>query len=167
MDQTEVLLTVAEVALGLAGFSGVMTAFRQRPGQLTAVEIYRLAVLPGASFGAMFLAFLPLALEQLGINGASVWSSASSVMAAFSVIAVFIFLAASRRVNRQAAEIFNWDIFGATTLGHFANVWLQLFNAVHSSDTAAPGIYVVGLLWYLLHAAMQFSRILVVQPAAR
>lgn len=88
-------------------------------------------------------------------------------MAVFSVIAVPIFLAASRRVNRQAPEIFNWYIFGATTLGHFVNVWLQLLNAVHSSDAAAPGIYVVGLLWYLLHAAMQFSRILFVQPAQR
>ena len=31
----------------------------------------------------------------------------------------------------------------------------------------ASGVYVLGLIWYLAHAAIQFSRMLFVQPADR
>ncbi|HSN72949.1 MAG TPA: hypothetical protein VLT59_15640, partial [Steroidobacteraceae bacterium] len=64
MDSTELLTAIAEIALGLAGFSGVMTAFMQRPGRLTGIETYRIGVLLGASLGAMFLALVPLVLLQ-------------------------------------------------------------------------------------------------------
>jgi hypothetical protein len=165
MKEEELLLTIAQAALGIAGFSGVMSAFMKRPGKLTSVEIYRVAVLLGVSFGAMFLAFLPSALEALGSSGASLWAEASATMTAFSVVALAAFLLASWRISRQAPEIFNGWVMGATALGHAVNIVLQLVNA--ASDVAGPGIFLVGLLWYLFHAALQFSRMLFVQPSDR
>jgi hypothetical protein len=165
MEEKELLLTIAQTALGIAGFSGVMSAFMKRPGKLTSVETYRVAVLLGVSFSAMFLAFLPLVVEALGSTSARLWTEASATMASFSIVGLTIFLLASWRISRQAPEIFNPWVMGATGLGHLVNVLLQLVNA--ADDVAQPGIYVIGLLWYLFHAALQFSRMLFIQPADR
>ena len=167
MEEKELLLTIAQAALGIAGFSGVMSAFMKRPGKLTGVETYRVAVLLGVSFGAMFLAFLPLVLDALGSAGPLLWAQASAVMAAFSLVMLSVFLLASWRISRQAPEIFNWWVMGGTALGHLANIVLQLVSATHASDLAGHGVYVVGLVWYLFHAALQFSRMLFIQPADR
>ena len=167
MEEKELLLTIAQAALGIAGFSGVMGAFMKRPGKLTGVETYRVGVLLGVSFSAMFLAFLPQLLGAMGSTAPRLWVVASAAMAAFSIVALSIFLLASWRVSRQAPEIFNPWVMGATALGHLANIFVQLISASHPEGVAAPGIYVTGLLWYLFHAAMQFSRMLFVQPADR
>jgi len=167
MEEKELLLTIAQTALGIAGFSGVMSAFMKRPGKLTTVEAYRVGVLLGISFSAMFLAFLPLLLGAMGSTVPRLWVVASAAMAAFSIVALSIFLLASWRISRQAPEIFNAWVMGATALGHFANIVLQLVNAAHAGGVSASGIYVAGLLWYLFHAAMQFSRMLFIQPADR
>jgi hypothetical protein len=166
MDEKELFLTIAQTALGIAGFSGVMGAFMKRPGKLNDVETYRVGVLLGISFSAMFLAFLPLLLGSMGAMGPRLWVLASATMAAFSIIALTTFLLASWRVSRHAPEIFNPWIMGATALGHFANILLQLVSASEPGASAA-GVYVAGLLWYLFHAAVQFSRMLFVQPADR
>jgi len=165
MDPSDTLQTIAEVGLGIAGFSGVMTAFIQRPGALTRVEVYRVAVLLGASFGAVFLAFVPLTLMQFGREGAGVWGLASAVMSVYSLIGAAVYLIASRRIRVHAPEIFNRGLFVTITLGHLANIGLQLYNVAHAAVSAAAGVYVLGLLWYLLHAAIQFSRMLFIQPA--
>ena len=155
---------MAELALALAGFSGVMTAFMKRPGKLTRVEGYRIAVLLGVSFGATLLALLPIVLQQVGVEGARRWAVSSAFMVAYSAVALGVFLASSRQVARQAPEIFNWYILGTVALGHVVNVALQLVNAAHAGAALAPGIYTLGVLWYLIHAAVQFTRMVFVQP---
>jgi hypothetical protein len=165
VDPTELLATIAELALGLAGFSGVMTAFMQRPGRLTEVETYRIAVLLGASLGALFLALLPLALMQFGLEARALWRDAGLSMLAFAAVGGALYLRSSRRVARHAPEIFNRSVFIGLAAGHVANFVLQV--AALTVLEPSPGPYVVGLIWFLLHAAVQFARILLVQPVSR
>ena len=167
MDAADSLSTIAAAALGIAGFSGIMTAFMQRPGRLTTVEIYRVAVLLGVSFGGMFLALVPMLLERFGVSEPALWSRASGVMTLYSLVAVSAFLASSRLMAQRAPEIFNRYVFTAIALGHVINVGLQVMNTLRPDPVSASGIYVLGLVWYLVHAAVQFSRILLVQPVAR
>jgi hypothetical protein len=44
---------------------------------------------------------------------------------------------------------------------------MQLVNAWRPDAAIASGIYIAGLVWFLVHAALQFSRMLFVQPADR
>lgn len=69
-------------------------------------------------------------------------------------------------VWRQAPEIFHRWLWAALVVGHAINFVLQLASAVGAAGNGA-GIYVVGLLWWLVHAATQFGRILFAQPTAR
>jgi hypothetical protein len=58
-------------------------------------------------------------------------------------------------------------LFAAIAVGHVANTCLQVANAWRPEAATASGIYLAGLTWYLAHAAVQFSRMLFVQPADR
>ena len=50
------------------------------------------------------------------------------------------------------------------TVGHIAIILLQIANIFSLiADTGATA-YVIGLIWYLIHAAQQFARMLFVQP---
>lgn len=167
MDAAASLSTIAGAALGIAGFSGIMTAFMQRPGRLTTVETYRVGVLLGVSFGGLFLALVPLVLERFGVAEPVLWSRASAVMLLYSLVAVSAFLVSSRLIARRSPDIFNWFLFGAIAIGHVVNFGLQAVNAFRPVPDSASGIYVLGLVWYLVHAAVQFSRMLLVQPVAR
>ncbi len=102
----------------------------QRPGRLTRVESYRIAVLLGVSFGGLFLALAPMALERFGVPEPALWGRASALMVAYSVVAVTVYLASSRHIARQAPEIFNRYLFAGIAIGHFVNIGLQLVNAL-------------------------------------
>ena len=67
-------------------------------------------------------------------------------------------------MRRQAPEILNPWVFSAILAGHTLNGGVQLLNAWRPEPETASGIYVSGLLWFLVHAAVQFSRMLFVQP---
>jgi hypothetical protein len=58
MEASNELLVVAELAIGLAGFSGVVVAFR-RNGGLRAPERFLFIALFTSSLSAGFLAFVP------------------------------------------------------------------------------------------------------------
>ena len=166
VDASDTLSTIAAASVGLAGFSGVMTAFMQRPGTFTSVERYRVAVLLGVSFGGMFLAFLPLTLAQFRVEEPRLWGHASLVMVLYSAAALTLFLVSSHHFRRQVPGLFNAWLFWAITIGHVVNIGLQASNTLQPVAGTASGLYIVGLLWYLVHAAVQFSRILIVQPGS-
>ena len=58
MDGADGLTAIAEVAIGLAGFSGVVVVLGRQPGEFTRVETGRLVVLLLSSLGAMFFALV-------------------------------------------------------------------------------------------------------------
>ena len=48
--------------------------------------------------------------------------------------------------------------------GHAVVVVLLLGVIVSLLDQRAPGVYLAALIWYLIHAAQQFVRMLFIQP---
>lgn len=48
-----------------------------------------------------------------------------------------------------------------------ALVPMVLENAWRPEAPTASGIYIAGLMWFLVHAAVQFSRMLFIQPLDR
>jgi len=58
----ELLTSIAEVSVAIAGFAGLFVAFSGRGRTLTAIERYAVLFLLFASLGAMLLALLPYVL---------------------------------------------------------------------------------------------------------
>lgn len=164
MEIQESLTTIAEIAVALAGFSGLVVVLRKNNGPLNAIEKYRMAVLLATAFGAMFLALLPATLRQLGFSGDVLWRMSSGILTAFSLIFLLAWIFSSRRFFRVAREIFSLPAFALVSVGHFANTAIQTAVTLGFLADRKPGIYMLGLVWLLAHASQQFIRMLFIQP---
>ena len=158
------LQAISEISIGLAGFSGLIVALRKNTGPLTDVQKYRLRILFSLSFGAMFLSLLPDTLVNLGVTDERVWFSSSAAIFAYSILFIAWWIKSSRQVARLVPEIFNWAAFSTMATGHTIILLLQLTVILGFLENRAPGVIALGLIWYLIHAAQQFVRMLFVQP---
>jgi hypothetical protein len=158
------LQTIAEISIGLAGFSGLIVALRKNPGPLTDVQKYRLKILFAMTFGAMFLSLLPDLLLNFSVPDERIWFDASAAMFAYSLFFVIWNIAGARRVARVAPEIFHWVVFSSVTAGHIIVLLLQLAVITGFIGERAPAVFTLGLMWYLMHAAQQFVRMLFILP---
>jgi len=158
------LQTIAEISIGLAGFSGLIVALRKNPGPLTDVQKYRLKILFAMTFGAMFLSLLPDLLLNFRVPDTRIWFDSSAAMFGYSLLFVIWMVAGARRIARVAPEIFDWPVFSLLTAGHVIVLLLQLAVMKGFIEGRAPGAYSLGLVWYLIHAAQQFVRMLFILP---
>ena len=164
MQVPQTLQTIAEISIAFAGFSGLIVALRKNIGPLTEVEKYRLQILLALAFGAMFLSFLPELLQGIDIEVQKIWVYASSVLSLYSIIFLFWWISASRRIMRDVPEIFNWFAFYRMTVGHVVIVLLQVAVIFSLLVEKGAAVYVIALIWYLMHAGQQFARMLFVPP---
>ncbi len=158
------LQTIAEISIGLAGFSSLIVALRRTPGPLTDVQKYRLKILFTMTFGAMFLALLPNLLQSFQVPEDRIWFDSSSALFAYSLIFIYWVCTRARRVAKLAPEIFNWWVFYSLTAGHVVVLFVQVAVMTGFIEARAPGAFGLGLIWYLIHAAYQFSRMLFILP---
>ena len=166
MDIPQSYQTVAEISIAFAGFSGLVVAFRRHRGPLSHVEKYRLQILLVLSFGAMMLSFLPELLSIAGLAASSVWRLSSAGLAGWSLVFVAWWVWRSRAIKREVPEIFSGFAFARMCLGHITVIVLQLMVVLAFIREAAPATYLVGLIWYLVHCAQQFARMMFIQPRA-
>jgi len=158
------LQTIAEISIGLAGFSGLVVALRKDPGPLDDIQKYRLRILFSLSFGAMFLALLPDTLVNFGVPDERVWFVSSAAIFTYSFLFNAWWIMSSGRMARVAPEIFSWGAFSTMATGHTIVLLLQLAVMLGFLESRAPGVIGLGLIWYLVHAAQQFVRMLFIQP---
>ncbi len=157
------LQTIAEISIAFAGFSGLIVALRKKVGPLSGIEKYRLQILLTLAFGAMFLSFLPEVLESLGIGEHETWMYAGSALFVYSATFLVWWIYASRRFVRAFPEIFHWSAFLRMAAGHVAVMLLQLSAIFSLVVDKGAAVFVIALIWYLIHAAQQFARMLFVQ----
>ena len=167
MNPPQTLQTIAEIGVAFAGFSGLVIAFRRKAGPLSAVHKYRLRVLLALGFAAMFLSLLPDLLSGTGLPSATLWRLAGATALTFSCAFLGWWLTASWRMMRLVPEIFHAAAVLRMTAGHFAIILLLLASVAGVTGKGAMVAYQAALIWYLLHAAQQFSRMLFIQPRAR
>ncbi len=106
------LIAIAGLGVTLAGFSGLVAAFRHS-GQWKPLDSYRLVQIPemGLSTAVIALATIPLA-ETIGSGRAAIqW--ASGVALAFTLAHVLVLLVRSRRMGIQLPR---WGLAGAVVI---------------------------------------------------
>ncbi|MGH7471548.1 MAG: hypothetical protein ACRENP_26650 [Longimicrobiales bacterium] len=161
---TELLVAVAQLALGVAGFSGIAIYFKRRPGRLTEIEVYRIAILFLNSGAAMFLSLIPFPLQAFGLQPATLWRTCSALMALFELMFFMYYLPHSQRYRHKIPALFNRYSLVLTYSGGLGNLALQTANALGLAGPRQAAVYMVGAVWLLFHATFQFGRILFVQP---
>ena len=164
MELPEYLQTIGEVGIGLVGFSGLILALRKRVGPLSEIHKYRLQVLFSLSFGAIFLSFLPELLFTFGVRIALVWKLASMFLLLYSLLFLVWWSLRTIRIKKANPEIFTWTVFRLVVSVHIIIVLIQLAYIFSIIDIADAAAFSLALIWYLMHSAHQFVRMLFVQP---
>ena len=161
-DLTEALATIAEVAIGLAGFSGIVVVLsRTYERRLTPLERYRLFILLVPSLATTFLALVTLALVASDVPGA--FRIGSLLLAVFC-----LWFPASRvrktiRFHRRVPDLINAAVVWSLLAGYLLVASLSLLHAF-GVITEVPAVLLLGLLWPLFQSAVQFARMLFIRP---
>jgi hypothetical protein len=157
MQGSEVLTVSAEIAVALAGFSGIVVALRQRgleawPPQ----ELHRLRNMLELSAISTLFALLPFIPHFLGASSEQTWSLCSIALSvglgAWLVKTNLLIRGALRqRLNRFWVVTYN--------VGSAAAVVLLLVNGLGLAGTPQLGIYLVGIGWMLFFTFSLFVRL--------
>ena len=154
---------IAEIGIAIAGFSGLIVSLRRETGPLRGVQKFRLQLLLLLSFGAMFLSLLPEVLVTLGVGAERLWFFSNWVVLGYSVFFISWWITASIRVNRIEPELFNWFAFARMSAGHLVVIFLLLFALGSLFGISGIAAFSIALVWYLIHAAQQFIRMLFIR----
>lgn len=141
-------LSVAGLALSVAGFAGIVSAFRNREQGWTRTELWRLRAIPRLSITLVFLALLPFPLYALTGDEALVVRVASGL-----VIVAYVAEMAAAAFDRASWPGRTW-LVGAVGSAVFGLV--SLVNLV----VAQVGLLEIALLLLLLEPAALFVRVL-------
>lgn len=95
------LLAIAQIAVTLAGFSGLVVAIRGAPSSAWHPrDIWSLSWMFGTSLGALFMALLPLLFAFFRLRDGLVWTLASLAMCAFMIVFGVAMALSGRRLTR-------------------------------------------------------------------
>ena len=153
------LSTVAEVAVGLAGFSGIALALTSNPPHYFLARV--LSILAIAII-TIFLALMPTALASAGWRPETMWRIGSGLLAA-GIAAVGFLVTRARRRSLPEEHIPLLYYFINVMVG--ANLICQVLNCglVWSGSFA---IFYSGLVSNLVYCATLFLGLVVFRPGS-
>lgn len=152
--------TLANVAIALAGFSGLVMAFRMRgPRAWSPTELRVLWFLVGDSFLVLLFALLPMPMALANWSLEVIWGLCSALLGTWFLVGFFLAL----RGERQDRAARRWitipvitPILHAVYVVAFVmgiGLWLSAFDFIVPRGQA---VYVLGLIVLLAFAAVEF-----------
>ena len=154
---SEVLTVVAEISIALAGFAGVVVAFRQRELEsLLPHEQFRLRYMLLGASAALFFALLPFVPHYLGLEASATWTLSSAALA-FGLLSLS--LATYLEIKPHRREVSRTWLYIYQAGAGLAAVSL-LLNCFGAFGEVLPGVYLGGLGFLLFNATSQFVRLL-------
>jgi hypothetical protein len=161
MEAADELLTIAQLAIGLAGFSGVVVAFSRQEGLREIDRFYFIALLTCA-FTAVLLAFVPFFFHHEGLTGAALWKGSSIVMLIFWILVVGgLGIGGIRLPNNQASQfgISNTIVLCAVPL---FNIPCMIANIAGYPMEPGANLYLVGLFLWLTVSVLVFTHLVLI-----
>ncbi len=164
IEGAEALLTLAEFAVALAGFMGVVMVFRRADAEFHPVDSHRIQVGLAATLGPAFLALLPAGLGLAGVPSPLVWRICSAVGALF-VIAYLVFEARGRRrVLVPVRSLFSGTVVRILHVLLGVSLALLLINLSGFWLEPRSGLYFLALVLPVCFGALAFVRIVFIRP---
>jgi hypothetical protein len=157
----DVLLSMAEIAIGLAGFSGVVAAFSQSR-EFPAADRVRFLMLVGSTFGVVLFAFVPFLLELSGMSEPALWRWASGIWIAGFFVGSPLVLAGRRIIVAKGRPAPNWSV-GLVLMVSVAAFLAQFANMMNWF-TPGPVPYLLGLLSGLVGSGAIFVYLVLIRP---
>jgi len=160
MRPEDLLLTLAEIAVTLVGFSALVALFQGRPDRgLDDAERFRVRILIETGLQGALFAVLPHTLVAFGVSEEMVWRPASGILALAGVfIPIF-------NLRRAAALKLAFLPFDRVVVAFGVGVQVALvLNFLEIGFSGTPGPYVLAVIWALVVAAYSFLMITAGRP---
>jgi hypothetical protein len=163
MEPESVLAVIAGVAATFIGFTGVIFAVgRSSLEGWSPAERTALLNLLMPSVVVLFLAFLPI-VASTGIQSqALIWRGSNGLLAVIHLALVTSALRAALKSTLMEPVPLRWFLIP----GGYASGLLSALAALGYFPRFAIMIFVAGLVWSLLVAAVQFVMLIVPRPVA-
>lgn len=164
MTSSDALLTIAEMAVGLAGFTAIVGTFA-RHGALSKLDRYRFIWLFISASVTALLAFVPIILSEGGLDGITLWRASSSIMIVIWLVQVGTWQTRFRR-NRGDPEMGPSGLSQGPLLviPSLVNLLIQIMNAGGVSWEPSAAVYIIGNLIWLYAAGLVFVSIVLERP---
>jgi hypothetical protein len=163
MEASDELLTIAELAIGIAGFSGVIAAFLQHGG-LHPFDRSRFVNLFFTAFSALVLAFVPILLGGVALPGNELWRISSGVMiGVWFLNAWFTIQFVMPLIREYVSSPSNLPTIGIWCVS-VVNLSVQIVNVLGVVWTPCAQAFLFGLLVYLVVAGYLFAYIILYRP---
>lgn len=144
----ETLYTLAEIAIGMAGFSAIVVVFKRRDtGSWLAEDADRFNGMILHSIAAVFFCMLPAVIAAFSALDTTIWRIGSAALGLQVLIHTLGILTLS---STGTVALFLTGIFGG------AVVLLQALNVSGVFFSGEFGPYLLGVLWHLIHAGGLF-----------
>lgn len=157
MSESETLFSIAQVAIGLAGFSAIVVGFKRlESGDWHRADADRFnGMLIHAMCAALFCV-LPSILAPFAPSASALWTLASALIGLQIAVHAGLVLTLS-----------STDLAGRIQVGGFAAavVLLQASNVLGVGFDHAFGPYLVGVLWHVIQAGVLFVMMTFVRAA--
>jgi hypothetical protein len=155
-----ILYILAEVSVSLAGFSGVVVAFRLRGIQgWSPTELRVLWLLIGDSFLILLFSLLPIPLALANWSQDALWAFCNALLGlSFIVIDLLVFRAERRdRAKRQHITVPVISTILYTLMIAAVGMGIALLlSALNLIVPRGQAVYVLGLMFSLAFAALEF-----------
>ena len=160
MPEENLLLTIAEVSIGFAGFAGIVALFgRRAAGSWSTADRVRFDALIRFALLSLFAAFVPLSIYYISPYHESPWRLASTIL---GLVFLLMFWTGRRRIaevrasgDSEANVQGGWVLLGANAL-----VGLGLLLNAAGVFQASAGPYLVALFISLTMTGLMFARLL-------
>jgi hypothetical protein len=163
MDISDALLALAQVAVGLIGFSSVLIALSGEPRQWSALDKYRITGMLANSISLLLLSLLPFVLSFLGVEDSAVWRSSAGVVALCLFVGMVVNFRAFRRLSDSDRAATRPALVGAIYV--VGSVALIATSAAALGLLAVPeGGFFLGLFFFLLLSTYLIVRFLYARP---
>jgi len=164
VEGSEILQTIAEVAIGLTGFTGIFVALGEHGGEaLTGFGKARFRILLAGSLAALIFALLPFLLHYNAVPPRTIWSSCSALVALYMIPIVIWDARVFREHSNEMPAFERRSAPLIAILG--AALWLsQISNALLLHEF---GPYLVAPMWFLVFSGLAFVRMILTHRQAR
>ena len=164
IDLANALLTVAQVAIGLAGFSSILVALSGKPHQWTPVDAFRIRNILAFTFQSVFLSLIPFVLSFFSLPPSTVWQASLLILVVATVADVLLILAGVYRLSASERAVLKTLVVSTVTVTLCIAAVVELI-AVFGAIGPASGVFFLGLVVLLAVSTVLVARFLFARPA--
>lgn len=164
IDVASALLTFAQVAIGLAGFSAILVALSGKPHQWTPVDAFRIRNILAFSFQSVFLSLIPFVLAFFSLPESTVWRVSLLILAMATLAGVLLTLSGVYRLSPSERAVLKRVVVSTVTVILCVMAAVELLAAFGIVGPAS-GVFFLGLVVLLGVSAVLVARFLFARPA--